>query len=52
MEPDNPQHHLYISNLIESLILEIESKSSTLNQDELFLTKLKLCEAAKSFRVS
>lgn len=52
MEPENPQHQIYIANLIESLIQEIDTKAATLNQEELFLAKLKLMEAAKTFRVS
>lgn len=52
IEPDNPQCEQYIANLIGSLIQELETKAATLNTEDLFLTKLKLIEAAKNFRVS
>lgn len=52
MEPENPQHEQYIANLVISLIQELESKAASLNTDDMFLTKLKLMEAAKNFRVS
>ncbi|XP_014206630.1 signal transducer and activator of transcription 5B isoform X2 [Copidosoma floridanum] len=50
IEPDNPQCEQYIANLVESFIQELETKASTLNTEDLFLTKLKLIEAAKNFR--
>ncbi|KAG8033982.1 hypothetical protein G9C98_008463 [Cotesia typhae] len=50
IEPDNPQHEPYISGLIGSLIQELESKAASLQTEDLFLTKLKLMEAAKMFR--
>lgn len=51
IEPDNPQCEQYVTNLIGSLIQELETKAATLNTEDLFLTKLKLIEAAKNFRV-
>ncbi|KZC10554.1 Signal transducer and activator of transcription 5B [Dufourea novaeangliae] len=50
IEPENPQHEQYIANLVISLIQELESKAASLNTDDMFLTKLKLMEAAKNFR--
>ncbi|XP_076677869.1 signal transducer and transcription activator Stat92E isoform X2 [Andrena cerasifolii] len=50
VEPENPQHEQYIANLVISLIQELESKAASLNTDDMFLTKLKLMEAAKNFR--
>lgn len=49
----NPQYEqAYVSNLIESLIHELEVKADSLPPtDDLFLTKMKLTEAAKNFRV-
>ncbi|XP_026823730.1 signal transducer and activator of transcription 5B isoform X2 [Ooceraea biroi] len=51
IEPENPQHEQYISNIILSLIQEIENKALALQNDrDFFLAKLKLTEVAKSFR--
>nr|KAF7389710.1 hypothetical protein H0235_018194 [Vespula pensylvanica] len=50
IEPDNPQYEQYIANLVASLIQELETKAASLNTEDLFLTKLKLMEAAKTFR--
>ncbi|XP_034939786.1 signal transducer and activator of transcription 5B [Chelonus insularis] len=50
IEPDNPQYEQYITNLVASLIQELETKAASLNTEDLFLTKLKLLEAAKTFR--
>lgn len=52
IEPDNPQYEQYIATLVRSLIQELETKAASLNTDDMFLTKLKLMEAAKNFRVS
>ncbi|XP_043290168.1 signal transducer and activator of transcription 5B [Venturia canescens] len=50
IEPDNPQYEQYIMNLVLALIQELETKAASLNTEDLFLTKLKLIEAAKTFR--
>ncbi|XP_050595082.1 signal transducer and activator of transcription 5B isoform X2 [Bombus affinis] len=50
IEPDNPQYEQYIATLVRSLIQELETKAASLNTDDMFLTKLKLMEAAKNFR--
>ncbi|XP_066595837.1 signal transducer and activator of transcription 5B [Prorops nasuta] len=50
IEPENPQFELYISNLVVSLIQELESKAASFTTEDMFLTKLKLMEAAKMFR--
>ncbi|KAJ8681673.1 hypothetical protein QAD02_017465 [Eretmocerus hayati] len=50
IDPDNPQYEQYIANLVESLIQELENKAASLNTEDLFLTRLKLMEAAKNFR--
>ncbi|XP_045471331.1 signal transducer and activator of transcription 5B isoform X3 [Harmonia axyridis] len=50
-EPENPQHEHYVAGLVSSLIQEIENKASIVNGPEFFLTKLKLAEAAKMFRL-
>ncbi|XP_029036779.1 signal transducer and transcription activator Stat92E isoform X1 [Osmia lignaria lignaria] len=50
IEPDNPQYEQYIANLVRSLIQELETKAASLNTDDMFLTKIKLMEVAKSFR--
>lgn len=52
LEPDNPQYEQYITTLVGSLVQELETKAASLNTEDLFLTKLKLIEAAKMFRVS
>lgn len=48
--PDNPQHEQYVTSLVTSLIQEIEMKAASLSTEDLFLTKIKLMEAAKMFR--
>lgn len=48
--PENPQHEQYVSNLLQSLIQEIENKAAAVTEDEFFLIKLKLEEAARLFR--
>lgn len=48
--PDNPQHEQYVATLVTSLINEMELKAASLGTEDLFLTKLKLVEAAKMFR--
>lgn len=48
--PDNPQHEQYVATLIASLIQEMELKANSFSTEDLFLTKLKLVEAAKMFR--
>lgn len=51
IDPENPQHERYISELIGSFICEVENKANSLDGDELFLTRLKLIEAASFFKV-
>lgn len=50
IDPDNPQHEHYVATLVNSLIQELEAKANTMSED-LFLSKLKLIEAANTFRV-
>ncbi|XP_014225592.1 signal transducer and activator of transcription 5B isoform X2 [Trichogramma pretiosum] len=50
VDPENPQNEQYITTLIQSLIQELETKVQQLNTEDLFLTKIKLMEAAKTFR--
>ncbi|XP_063231375.1 signal transducer and activator of transcription 5B isoform X2 [Bacillus rossius redtenbacheri] len=50
VDPDNPQHEQYISNLVMSLIQELESKANAMTAEDLFLTKIHLVEAANTFR--
>lgn len=52
IEPENPQYEHYIGNIIVSLIQELEQKAASLHTEDLFLTRLRLMEAAKTFRVS
>lgn len=48
--PENPQHEQYVATLVTSLIQEMEMKAASLSTEDLFLTKIKLVEAAKMFR--
>lgn len=48
--PENPQHEQYVAGLLNSLVQEIENKAAVVTDTEFFLTKLKLAEAAKTFR--
>lgn len=52
LDPENPQHEQYVTGLVGSLIQELEAKANTMTTEDLFLTKLKLIEAANMFRVS
>lgn len=52
LDPENPQHEQYVTGLVASLIQELEAKATTMTTEDLFLTKLKLIEAANMFRVS
>jgi hypothetical protein len=52
LDPENPQHEQYVAGLVGSLIQELEAKANTMTTEDLFLTKLKLIEAANMFRVS
>lgn len=52
IEPENPQYEQYIASFFDSFIRELEAKAESLHTEDLFLTKLKLMEAAKNFRVS
>jgi len=49
---NHPQHEQYVTGLVASLIQELEAKATTMTTEDLFLTKLKLIEAANMFRVS
>ncbi|GAB1859956.1 Signal transducer and activator of transcription [Camponotus japonicus] len=46
----NIHNEQYISDLIGALIQELETKANNIQSGEMFLTKLKLMEAAKLFR--
>ncbi|XP_014484889.1 PREDICTED: signal transducer and activator of transcription 5B isoform X2 [Dinoponera quadriceps] len=50
IDPDNPQHEQYVTNFVESMIHELETKAATFTSDDFFITRIKLTEAAKSFR--
>lgn len=52
IDAENPQHEQYVTGLVGSLIAELEAKANTMTTEDLFLTKLKLLEAANMFRVS
>ncbi|XP_046397100.1 signal transducer and activator of transcription 5B isoform X2 [Ischnura elegans] len=51
VDPDNPQHEAWVSGMVGSLVQEIEAKANSMNNEVLFLTKLKLIEAANNIRV-
>lgn len=51
VDPDNQQYDQYIPGLVNSFIQELELKANTLTSEDMFLTKLKLLEAASTFRV-
>jgi len=50
IDPDNPQHEQYSASVVTALIQELENKALTLTNEEFFLTKIKLQEAAEMFR--
>ncbi|XP_060516517.1 signal transducer and activator of transcription 5B isoform X2 [Cylas formicarius] len=50
--PDNPHYEQYVANLVNGFIQEIESKAEVVSDStEFFLTKLKLAETAKMFKL-
>ncbi|XP_059486030.1 signal transducer and activator of transcription 5B isoform X2 [Neocloeon triangulifer] len=50
IDPDNPAHEPYVNELVRSMIQELDNKANNMNTEELFLTRLKLTEAANMFR--
>ncbi|KAL0269585.1 UNVERIFIED_CONTAM: hypothetical protein PYX00_007268 [Menopon gallinae] len=50
IDPDNPQHERYVVPLVNAFIVELEAKASSFTSEDLFLTRLKLMEAAAEFR--
>lgn len=52
IDPDNPSHSQYAQSLVSQLIQEIENKAlSYANNEDLFLVRMRLDEAATSFKV-
>ncbi|XP_071451764.1 signal transducer and activator of transcription 5B isoform X2 [Hetaerina americana] len=51
VDPENPQHEAWVSGMVGSLVQEIEAKANSMTNEVLFLTKLKLMEAANMIRV-
>jgi signal transducer and activator of transcription 5B len=52
IDPDNPEHEHFVHQLVSSMIQELDKRANNMNTEELFLTRLKLTEAANMFRVS
>ncbi|KAF7994788.1 hypothetical protein HCN44_004260 [Aphidius gifuensis] len=50
LDPDSPQYEHYISNLVNALIQELETKAASITTDDLFCSKIKLLDAAKLFK--
>ncbi|CAH0557720.1 unnamed protein product [Brassicogethes aeneus] len=48
--PEDPQYQQYVATLINALISEIETRASTNDNENMWLIKIKLTEAAKGFR--
>ena len=52
INPDDPTHEQYASQLVMALIAELENKATSLpGTDELFVVKLKLTDCANMFKV-
>ena len=52
INPDDPTHEQYASQLVMALIAELENKATSLpGSDELFVVKLKLTDCANMFKV-
>ena len=52
INPDDPTHEQYASQLVMALIAELENKATSLpSTDELFVVKLKLTDCANMFKV-
>lgn len=50
--PDNQQHEQYAHNMLSAFLQELDSKANSFVTEDLFLSKLKLEEASRNFRVS
>uniref|UniRef100_A0A0K8T940 Signal transducer and activator of transcription n=1 Tax=Lygus hesperus TaxID=30085 RepID=A0A0K8T940_LYGHE len=50
IDPDNPQHEQFASNLLMSLVQELHVRANSLSAEEHFITKIKLMDAASSFQ--
>jgi len=51
MDPDNPAHTQYAHQLVSQLINEVEAKAQSFAaQEDLFLTRMRMDKAAKTFR--
>ena len=51
IDPENAEHYQYAANFVETLIKELENKAASMETEELFLTRIKLQEAAEYFKV-
>jgi hypothetical protein len=50
---DNPQHEVYVTNLVASLIQELENRVNIMGgAEEMFLLRRKLLHALENFNVS
>ncbi len=49
LDPDNPQHEIFASNLVVTLIQEIETRA---NVEDNFVLRIKLNQTAQEFRVN
>lgn len=52
IDPDNLEHEGYIKGLFVSFVDEIVSKANSLVTNEQFVSKLKLIDTAKLYKVS
>lgn len=52
IDPDNLEHEGYIKNVFVSFVDEIVSKANSMVTNEQFVSKLKLIDTAKLYKVS
>ncbi len=52
LDPDNPAHEQYIGSFVAALIAELERKANSMVNEDPYLIRIKLLNAAQNFRVS
>jgi len=52
LDPENPFHESHITQLISALIQELEVKAASMANEDPYLIRVKLINAAQNFRVT
>jgi len=51
VDPELPQNEHYITQFVNGLIVELESKAASMDVPDMFITKMKLMDTANVFKV-